>query len=281
MVDWHVLLVAAPLGLIAGVIGGMLGVGGSVIMIPGLVLFFGMGGPGGRAGFNQHAYQAAAMIANVAVALPAALRHRRAGAVSGRVLRVLIPAAVAAVLVGVWLSNTAVFRGAEGGQWLGFILALFLLHQVGSNLWKVWARSDRPELHPLQGAKVTPGRSATVGGIMGLIAGLLGVGGGVVAVPLQQVLMGLPLRGAIGNSAAAMVISATFGAIYKNASLAQHGVPLKTSLLLAAALAPTAFLGGRLGASLTHALPLRQVRIAFVLVMSVAAWRLLGLPWPG
>ena len=89
MIDWTLVAVAVPLGLVAGTFGGMLGVGGSVIMIPGLTLALGP---------DQHLYQAAAMVANVAVAWPAAARHRRAGAMVGPVMRWMLPAAVVAVL---------------------------------------------------------------------------------------------------------------------------------------------------------------------------------------
>jgi uncharacterized membrane protein YfcA len=41
-------------------------------------------------------------------------------------------------------------------------------------------------------------------------------------------------------------------------------------------LAPGALVGGRLGAVLTHRLPLRGVRAAFVVLMVVAAWRMMG-----
>ncbi|MFA9478792.1 TSUP family transporter [Phycisphaerales bacterium AB-hyl4] len=270
------LLAIALLGLVAGVLGGLLGVGGSVIMIPGLVLLF---GHGRFEGLNQHAYQAAAMIANVAVALPAVMRHHKAGAVALPVLKWMMPAAAVAVIVGVWLSNRPMFAGAGGGVWLGRILAIFLLYEVILNLRKVLGPREAT-LQAMEGARITRPRAATAGGSMGLIGGLLGVGGGVIAVPIQQLLLALPLRTAIANSAAVMVLSAAIGATYKNATLSQHEVPWYAGLLLAALLAPTCVIGGRLGASLTHSLPIRQVRFVFIVIMSLAAWRMAALPWP-
>ena len=108
---------------------------------------------------------------------------------------------------------------------------------------------------------------------------MLGVGGGAVAVPLQQVLLKLPLRTCIANSSAIICVSAAMGAIYKNASLAQHGYLWTDSLILALLLAPTCVLGGYLGAALTHKLPIRQVRIAFILLMIVAAVKMAAIPW--
>jgi uncharacterized membrane protein YfcA len=116
---------------------------------------------------------------------------------------------------------------------------------------------------------------------MGTVAGLLGIGGGALAVPMQQVVLRLPLRVCIGNSTAVIVCSAGIGASVKLATLSQHGTagrPLSwvDGLVLAGVLAPGALVGGRLGAVLTHRLPLRGVRAAFVVLMVVAAWRMMG-----
>ncbi len=322
LIDIAALAAVLLVGLASGVLGGMLGVGGSIVMIPGMTLAF---------GFNQHLYQAAAMIMNVAVALPATLKHRQAGAIVGPVLKWMLPAALVAVIVGVYLSNRPFFAGIDGGIWLGRILALFLVYVIVMNVLRLAGSTD---LRPEANARVTAPRSAGIGSIMGGVAGLLGVGGGIMAVPLQQTLMRLPLRNAIANSAAIMCVSAGLGAIYKTATLHRHApapaaadaaapaaaagdpgpgldpvlpgptydlarwqqaildlvpplaetglaaspVSWQWTLILAAVLAPTAWIGGRVGAGLTHRLPIRQVRIAFILLMIVAAWRMAAIP---
>ncbi len=257
-------------GFIAGTLGGMLGVGGSTIIIPGLTLIM---------GYNQHLYQAAAMAANVAVSVPAAMRHYRAGAMTGVALRWILAMAVVFVLVGVWLSNSEMFRGRGGGVWLGRVLAVFLIYVIVVNVRRVAKPSphdsdeaqangdDPPHLKEIN----LPVRGGMVGAAMGLIAGLLGIGGGAVAVPLQQVVIGLPLRACIANSSAVICVSATLGAIYKNATLGGHGYYWYQSMSLALLLAPSCWLGGHVGAGLTHRLPVRQVRVVFICLMVVAA----------
>lgn len=269
------LLMIGLTGLGAGLLGGLLGVGGSIVMIP--VLTVGLGP-------DQHLYQAAAMAANVAVALPAALRHRRAGAIDWGVLRWMLPASVLCVLVGVALSNLPVFEGREGGVWLGRLLAVFQVYVVVVNVRKLVGRSgDEPAVGPAS-AGVSARASGGVGAAMGLSAGLLGIGGGAIAVPMQQALLRLPLRVCIANSSAVMVVSAAIGAVMKNATLAQHGTadqPLAwwSGLALAGLLAPLAIVGSRIGAGLTHRLPLRVVRVVFVGLMLVTAWKMAALPW--
>ncbi len=276
--DPVVLISLVLLGVIAGILGGMLGVGGSVVMIPGLAILFSFDRTPEP---NQHLFQAAAMIVNVVVSVPATLRHRKAGALVGDALVWMLPAALVFVVIGVWVSNLPIFEGADGGRWLGRILAVFMVYVIAANIQKL--RNTSPALS-MDNRQVTPARGSAVGAVMGTIAGLLGVGGGAIAVPLQQLLLKLPLRSCIGNSSAIICISATIGAIYKNATLAQHvsgssPVDWRMSLVIAGMLAPTAWAGARLGASLTHSLPLRQVRLAFIVLMAVAAWKMAALPF--
>lgn len=257
---WQFVAIAF-IGMAAGVLGGMLGVGGSVVMIPGLTLLLCP---------NQHVYQAAAMIANVAVSVPAALRHRKAQTVVPQVIKWLLPAALVMVVVGVYLSNLAIFQGQEHERRLRRVFAAFLAYVIVMNIRQL--RSSQ-SADGLEQARLTPGRCGAVGGVMGTVAGLLGIGGGAIAVPLQQVLLKLPLRQCIANSATVICITAAVGAAYKNATLPQADA-WHTSVGLAVMLGPTAWIGGRLGASLTHRLPLRQVRIVFICLMVVAAFRM-------
>ncbi len=276
--DPVVLISLVLLGVIAGILGGMLGVGGSVVMIPGLAILFSFDRTPEP---NQHLFQAAAMIVNVIVSVPATLRHRKADALVPDALMWMLPASLVCVIAGVWVSNLPVFEGADGGRWLGRLLAVFLVYVIVMNVQKL---RDKNPAENMDGRRITPATGSAVGAVMGSIAGLLGVGGGAIAVPLQQLLLKLPLRNCIANSSAIICISATIGAIYKNATLAQHAngtshIDWRMSLVIAAMLAPTAWAGARLGASLTHSLPLRQVRLAFIALMAVAAWKMAALPF--
>lgn len=254
------------LGLGAGTLGGLLGIGGSIVMIPGMAVLLGS---------NQHLYQAAAMIVNVFVATPAALRHWRAGAVRMDVLRWMLPAAVVFILIGVASSN------AIDSRWLERAFGVFLVYVIIVNVSRLFSRHRDPES---EGSKVMPSRAGLVGSITGFMAGLLGVGGGVVTVPLLQRLCHLPLRQAIATSSAVMVLTATIGAIHKNLTLNEHaneqvaGTMLHAtdSLIIAATLIPTAIVGGMLGAGLTHRMPLGWLRVVFIALLCVASARMLG-----
>lgn len=261
---WQIVALVGT-GLFAGVLGGLLGVGGSIIMIPGMQIILGP---------NQHLYQASAMMVNVAVAVPSARRHYRSGVVLGPIVRWLIPAAIVGVVVGVFVSNIEAFAGRYSVR-LGKIFAIFLAYVVVYNVWRVAQHKKvMPAMDNEAARRVPPALTALVGAGMGFVAGLLGIGGGALAVPAQQIFLRLPLKNAIGNSALTMVFSAIIGAIYKNATLGSHHYQFSQSVLIAAMLIPSAFIGGGIGARLTHALPRLPVRIAFMLLMVAAAWKM-------
>lgn len=272
------LVLIALIGLLAGTLGGLLGVGGSVITIPGMAILFGTGE-------NQHLYQAAAMTANLAVAIPAARRHHHAGALNPPVLRWMLPVAILGIVLGVLASNLHIFENEEGGLWLGRILAIFMLYVVAVNIRKLLhLRAGKPR-NDMDNARITPLRSGSAGAVMGLAAGLLGIGGGALAVPLQQMLTKIPLRNAIANSSFVMVFSAGIGAALKLFTLDQHypttldAEPAwQTAVILALILAPTAILGASKGAVLTHKLRVHYVRFAFIMLMIVAAFKMAAIP---
>lgn len=275
------LLYIALIGLLAGTLGGLLGVGGSVITIPGMAILFGTGE-------NQHLYQAAAMTANLAVALPAAMRHRKAGALRPAVLKWMLPATIVFIVLGVFASNLSVFsvkQGGDGGVWLGRVLALFMVYVIVVNIRKLLRSKEKKAADWAREPKTTPARCGTVGGIMGFAAGLMGIGGGALAVPLQQTLIKLHFRNAIANSSFVMVFSAGIGAALKLTTLSQQYPTTAdadpawlTAVMLALILAPTAIIGAGVGAKLTHTLRPRYVRIAFILMMIAAAYKMAAIP---
>lgn len=252
--------ITAAVGLLAGVLGGLLGIGGSIILIPGMALAFGSSNPE-----SQHLFQASAMVVNVAVSLPAALRHHKAGVVRHDLFRILLISAGVMIVVGVLVSN--VFPGLV----LRRIFAVFLAYVMFSNLVKLVRK--QPDF-PSDDAKVTWPRAGTAGGVMGFAAGVLGIGGGVIGIPFMQVLCRLPLRQCIGVSSSVMCLTAIVGASIKIGTIEQHGFPISDALLISALLAPTAFVGGRFGAGLTHKLPLPVVQGVLIVLLAVSVWRM-------
>lgn len=258
--DAEHIAISAAVGLAAGVLGGLLGIGGSVVLIPGLAFAFGTSNPE-----SQHLYQASAMAVNVAVSFPAALRHRKAGAIRADLFRILLISAAIAIVLGVLCSNLV------DGLVLRRLFAAFLAYIALMNIVKLVRKT--PD-YPPEDAEVTWPRAAPAGGVMGFAAGMLGIGGGIIGIPIMQATCRLPLRQCIGASSAVMTLTAMVGATLKIATIPEHGFPISDAVVLAALLAPTAVLGGRIGAGLTHRLPLAVVRTVLIALIAVSVWRM-------
>ncbi len=260
------LLALMVIGLLAGAAGGLLGIGGAVVVIPALTLFL---------HYDQHLSQAVAMIVNVFVAIPALIWHHRRGAVRWDIVRRILPFAIVLVIVGVSMSDRV------DGELLRRAFGLFLVYLVAiSVLWLSRDRHDEFTVRPRPSLRGV----ATVGSSTGFLAGLLGIGGGPVAAPLLHRVCSLSVREAVGTSLAVVCLTSIVGAAHKNTTLGgltdsagvSLGLSLQASLWLAACLVPTAMVGAVIGADLTHRLPSRGVRVAFLVLMCWAGVQMLG-----
>lgn len=231
-------------------------------MIPGIAIVL---------GWPFHLAQAIAMTVNPLVAGSSALRHRKEGHISRKVVMRVLPIALLCIAAGAWLSNLIPSRWLEGA------FGIFLL-------WVLWSLIRGPrENHSTSdsGEKSTWPRSALTGGVTGSLAGLLGIGGGLAQVPLLHLLCRLPLKVAIGSSSAIMLFTAILGAAVKDASLSNvvgaQGEPLAAvdALIGSLWLIPGAIVGGWLGARITAIASAAVIRIVFSLLVAVASARLL------
>lgn len=263
---WEI-LVLLGIGIIAGLAGGLLGIGGAVINIPAISLLIGR---------DIHLAQAAAMNVTFFVAFPSAIRHYREGGLNVRLLKIAAPTAIVAIIGGVFLS------GVIADLWMQRIFGAFLIYVIVVNILKLLpGRRDFGQ----EEARINLRRGMTLGGISGAGAGLLGIGGGLLNVPLSQKICRLSLPAAIATSSAIMCFTSIIGAVTKDATLPLVPVtnlkgqvdhftwyePFKYAIWLI----PTCVFGSWFGAKLTHALPLKTVRIIFLVVVAAAALKML------
>ncbi len=264
MEPFHVVILLL-LGLGAGIFGGLLGIGGSVIMIP--VLGFILGWP-------FHLAQAAAMTVNPAVALTAAIRHRKAMNVSMNTVKKVLPVSIICISFAAWLSNQLQAAYLEGG------FGLFLVWVLWDQLKALRPKNATQENQKSGDYKATWPRASLTGGITGTAAGLLGIGGGLIQVPLLNRVCKLPLRKAIGTSSAIMFITALIGATVKDISLSEIVAESETDMHAGYAvigalwLIPGALVGGWIGAKLSTSMPIKAIRIVFALLVAWAAFKM-------
>lgn len=238
--------VAVAIGAMAGVFSGMLGIGGGAVLTPALRLL---------GGLTPLAAVGTSLAAVVPTAVAGAWSHHRAGSID---LRTALAAGGAGALTAV--------AGSWAGSRLGdpvvtWALALVVLWSAVSMIADS-GRGDgrRP---PAAGAGWRSAAPFGAGAFAGLVAGLVGVGGGLVMVPVFRRFLRMPTERAVATSLAAVPIVALPAAV-THAALGH--VEWMLAGLLLAGLVP----GALAGAALTRAVPERLVRGVFAAFMLTA-----------
>lgn len=258
-------LILASIGVLMGFFGGLLGIGGSVVMIPALVFVFGE---------NQHLYQASAMICNFFVAAASVMVHKKADVLVTDVVKWLVPAAALGIIIGVAVSNSYLFAGGRS-YLLARIFGLFMFYVVVYNCFRFTNPRGGADGFDISKTRRSVPLALLCGLLSGIPAGLLGIGGGTICVPLQQLFLKMPLKRAIANSAATIASIALVGAFYKNITLPQHNISMVESLKIAAVVIPGAIMSAFLGSRSMHKLPRNVVRAVFILLSALACYKLL------
>jgi uncharacterized protein len=189
----HPRLVATlAVGLAAGFLSGLFGVGGGILIVPGLVLVLKM---------DQRLAHGTSLAAVLPISLASLLTYWSHGNVDWPVALFVACGAVVGAIVGTHLLHVIPHRA------LGFTFAVVLVVSA--------VRLFLPFTATGRGALVLVDVLGLVGtGLLsGVLAGLLGVGGGVVMIPPMVVLLGLPPVMAKGTSLAVIVPTALIGTL--------------------------------------------------------------------
>lgn len=179
-------------GLFAGVLAGLLGIGGGTVMVPILLAL----------GYQPIQAVATSSLAIIVTALSGSLQNWRMGRLDfKRVLGLGIPAVIT-VQLGVLLANNLPQR-----LLLIAFAGLLMLNIFLVSLKKQLAHREETKQQLSERLNPTLARIIT-GAIAGFMAGLLGVGGGVIMVPLQMALLGESIKRAIQTSLGVVVLTA-------------------------------------------------------------------------
>ncbi len=224
---WTGLLLACG-GLATGVLAALAGVGGGLLLVPLMVAV-------GLSPLEAVATSALVMTIN---ALSGSIRNWRAGQLElPKVLAFGLPAVISAQF-GVYLAGAAaqyLLLASFGGLLLLSIYLFELRGRLGAA-----PTPQAPPVHAV-GAGTLWGGRISGGGLAGLMASLFGVGGGVVLVPLQVLLLHEPLKTAVRTSLGVVVITAL-------AAFAGHALQGNLRLDIALLLGFGGMLGAQIGA---------------------------------
>jgi uncharacterized membrane protein YfcA len=190
------LIIFATLGIFAGLIAGMFGVGGGIITVPVLV-----------ACFMQFGFEEAIMIhmavgtslgCIVFTGMSSAYAHNKKNAVNYNFFKPIASGIIFGAFIG------ALFAVQLNGNFLKLIIGIFALLVAFQMI-----TNKEIKLKP---RKIINKEPYFVGSGIGFLSSILGIGGGIFSVPYLKA-SGLPMTSSVGTSAACGVPIAIFGAL--------------------------------------------------------------------
>ncbi len=226
------LILLLPLGLVAGLLSGLLGIGGGLVFSPLLMAM----------GLSPHAALATSTVAIVPTTLGGTWAHLRTRTLP--------------LKGGVSISAGAAVAGGLFSH-LGVLLSGWHLLALQALMYALIALTFAPPAPRPEAASADPGSGdlvglAVVGLLAGLASGMLGIGGGILMVPLMVRLLAVPVHQAVRYSTLAVLV-ASFSAAW--AFLQDGRALLPFSLLLGSAAA----LGAQWSAKRLNRVPERQL----------------------
>lgn len=252
-----VLLLA--IGALAGVVAGLLGVGGGIILVP--AFYHAFSGLGYEGPDLMQICLATSLATIIVTSVRSVLAHHRKGAVDWAILRGWAPGIVVGAVLGVLAVaqlRTPVLQAIFGT--LALLVAFYL--GLGRADWRLGPAMPRGLLR----AALSP--------LVGFLSVLMGIGGGSFGVPLMS-LYATPIHRAVATAAGFGVLIAVpsvagflMAPVVGGPPLTLGSVNLPAFLLIIAMTLLTAPIGVRLA----HALdprPLRRIFAAFLAVVAL------------
>lgn len=235
------------IGLFAGFLSGLFGVGGGIVIVPALVLL---------AGYQQRLAAGTSLAAIVPTATVGVISYGVSGEVAWLAALILAAAAVVGAQIGTTLAPRISQRAL---QW-GFVA--FLLVVIVSLFVVIPSREGVFEVSVPSGLGLVG-----LGVVTGILSGLLGVGGGIVVVPMLVLLFGVSDLEAKGTSLLMMIPTALSGTV---GNLRRKNVDLLGAALIGGSACLTTALGAWLSKSIDPAVG----NIVFAIFLVVIAARM-------
>ena len=259
-------------GMGVGFASGLLGIGGCFIMVP--VQYWVLTSMGIDAKLAILVAFGTNLLVVLLTALSGAYRHSKKGAVLWR----------PAIIMGISGAVAAIFGALTATLLPGDLLTtIFGIVIIAGAIRMLTAKPPSNEENPPENDLPF----ILAGLPLGFITGLIGIGGGVVMIPVMVVILKFKMHQAVGTSTALMVFTAIGGTIsYMITGLSVTGllafsigyVNILQFLLLAITSVPMA----QIGAMASHKLPGKQLKIVFIVIMVYVGLKMIGVySWLG
>jgi uncharacterized membrane protein YfcA len=259
-------------GIVVGFASGLLGIGGGFIMNPVQLFVF------TNVGITEDTAIKMAFGTGLLVMLPTAIsgawRHHRKGAVHWK----------AALIMGSCSSIMAIVGSTIATHLPGTYLKMaFGVVAVAGAIWMLTGRLPQAVGEP----RTNPFLLLACAIPIGLLAGTIGLGGGVLAVPIMTLALKFKMHNAVATSLAMMILTSIGGVIgYFINGIGVPGRPpysigyvnLPSFLLLVV----TSMSMAQIGAITAHRLPAKELRYIFIALILYIGLKMLGLfDWLG
>jgi len=249
------------LGIIAGTLAGLLGVGGGIIIVPTLVWIFHFQPEIPNTSIMQIAIGTS--LATISItSISSIIAHHRYAAVQWRIVWQLTPGIIIGALFG------AIIADALTSDTLQKFFALFII-LVSLQFFLTIPASHRK----------LPRHLHLVGMFIGQISALFGIGGGSLTVPFL-VWCNISIRNAVGTSAACGFPIALFGTIgFIATGWNTKGLPAWSSGYIYwpafIAITPMTLLFAQFGAKLAHNIPVKTLKNFFAIFIAIIGIKML------
>ena len=236
------------IGCLVGIVGAMLGIGGGIVIVPLLTFAF---------GFTPQTAIGTSMMVVLLNALSGTIGYLRQRKVcldaAWKFALATVPGAFLGSYASEFLKGRIFF--AVFGTFF-FLFAIHMFHKAGKKTEQS-ASEEVPEHYNWQF-----GVASSI--VVGFIASILGIGGGVIHVPMMTYVLHFPVKVAIATSTAILAVSAVSGGI-------SHAALGHVVWITALGLGLGASLGAQLGVRLAvKAKSARLMQCTAVLVMLTA-----------
>ena len=264
MVSYADIALFALLGISAGTMAGMLGIGGGMVIVPGLFYLFSLMDLPSYS--LMHLAAGSAMCIMIFTSASSTFSHHARGDVQWDIFRRMIAVIGTGVIIGNLLSNRL------DTHWLEVIFGAFLLF-VSVKILLDWKPAFEETTTP-------PSWLNTIIGILiGFKSGILGIGGGAISVPFL-LYCGLPMSKASGTSASFTLPIAIVGTLsFLLFSQGYTDISWATGYIYwpaVALVAPFTVIGAPIGTRLSHVISPQQLRRIFGLLLVIIGLRMFG-----
>ena len=259
-----ILLTYLGVGAVAGVLAGLLGIGGGLVIVPMLVFCLTRQGIAPQS--LMHIALGTSMASIMFTAVSSFMAHHKRGAVDWPAVGRIVPG----ILAGTFLGSFVAARLSTN-----FLKTFFVIFLYYVAVQMLTNKKPRP-------SRGLPGNAGMfgAGSIIGLVSSLVGIGGGTLSVPFLM-WCNLSVHQAIGTSAAIgfpIAVAGTAGYVLNGLpaeslpelSLGYIYLPALTGIVAASVL--TAPLGVRLA----HGLPVEKLKRVFAVILIIVGTRILA-----